>query len=72
LAEKYADYEGATTFYLGAKGPEAGVMVFSTYFNPKLALHSDYFEKMNAMMQCVEKHAATAKNQDLTCANEFK
>ena len=53
MAEKYADYEGATTFYLGAKGPEAGVMVFSTYFNPKLALHSDYFEKMNAMMQCV-------------------
>ena len=33
---------------------------------------AEVFEKMNAMMQCVEKHAATAKNQDVTCANEFK
>jgi len=55
---------------LGAKGPEAGVMAFGTYFNPRLALHSDYFEKMNALMQCVEKHAATANEK--ACTNEFK
>jgi len=46
-------------------------MGFSTYFNPKLAIHSDYFEKLNAVMQCVEKHAATGNNEKV-CAKEFK
>lgn len=71
FAEKFGDRSGGTTYYLGAKGPDAGVMNFGTHFNPKLAHHSPYFNAMEGMMECVERNIA-AENVDTVCKQEFK
>jgi hypothetical protein len=37
MAEKYPDHQGATIFYLEAKGEQVGNLDFGTHFNPRLA-----------------------------------
>ena len=71
FAEQYGDMAGGTTYYLGAKGADAGVMNFGTHFNPKLAHHSPYFNALERMMECVERNVA-AENADAVCAKEWK
>lgn len=54
-AEIVGDFAGGVSFYLMAKGQ--GTSNFDTHFNPKLALHSNYFAALNKLMDCAEKNA---------------
>ena len=70
-ADMIGEYAGGVPFYLLAKGQGEGT--FDTYFNPKLALHSNYFSALNSLMACAEKNAHVADDQkDIVCAKEFK
>jgi hypothetical protein len=65
------DFAGGISFYLLAKGE--GPTNFETHFNPKLALHSNYFAALNNMMNCAEKNAHVSDDKkDVVCAKEFK
>ena len=50
------------------------MMQMSQYVNPELALHSDYFKQLDAMMKCVDKNnnVTDPAEQERVCAKEFK
>ena len=67
---------GAGVYHLYFKGLEQNdlpVMKFDSYFNERLAVHSDYFKNMDKFMQCVEKNVgASEEAQTTVCQREFK
>ena len=69
LAEMFSDTTSGTPFYLMATGEQNSAMDFETHFNPKLALHSNYFGALQKMMQCAQSNTGKA---DTVCAREFK
>jgi hypothetical protein len=48
---------------LAAKGEPATQMDFGTHFNPRLAVHSDYFRALDSMMQCAVANADVPDSQ---------
>ena len=61
----------------GAEAQADDVMRLGHYVNPELTQTSDYYRKLDAMMQCVQRHASLAKpgledQQDKVCAKEYK
>lgn len=70
IADQFAEHQGATSFYLRAKGEDAGPLAFSTHFNPRLGVQSNYFSKLHSLMSCVEANAH--KSDATVCAKEFK
>ena len=74
MAAQHADAQGATSYYLQAKGEATGkALDFQAQFNPRLPLHSSYFKKLDAVMSCVEAHVASgAKDDARVCHQEMK
>lgn len=70
MAEKYPEHQGATIFYLEAKGEQAGNLDFGTHFNPRLAQQSAYFKSLDAVMKCAERNALS--EDPAVCHKEFK
>lgn len=58
MAAEMPDAQGNTPYYLRAKGEktEGAALDFNAQFNPRLPMHSAYFQKLDALMLCVEKH----------------
>ena len=56
-----------------AKGEAGSETEFGTHFNPRLALHSVYFNALDKMMKCVERNVSLkVEEQETVCAKEFK
>ena len=80
MSDRLGNRPGSVVFYLQVTGGEPGeetnasnVMQMGHYVNPDLALNTDYFKALNAMMQCVDKnkHVTDPKDQESVCKTEF-
>ena len=53
-------------FYMAYTAPteDSSPIAFERHFNPKLRFDSDYFNKVNALITCVEDNVGTAVTVD--------
>ena len=77
LYEAHGQKPNAVPIYLkvtGAKETGGDKLKLGTYVNPALAVHSDYFGKLDKMLKCVERNAALTDPaaQERACAKEYK
>ncbi|CDW72999.1 UNKNOWN [Stylonychia lemnae] len=68
-----------TPFYLrynlSQENPDLPNFNFGKHFNPRLADESEYFQRLNKLMSCVQKNVdkeLTPAQQDKVCEKEFK
>ena len=74
LNERYGAGAGGNRFYMEARAESGKAMQLSSYVNPKLALHSEFYGALDRMMKCAEANAlipAAQAEEQQVCQREF-
>jgi hypothetical protein len=72
--QKIKHLPGASPLYFKFKDEtKESNFTFGKHFNPDLARDSVYFNKLDAMMSCVQRNVSVSQDrQDEVCKKEFK